>query len=175
MMTANSEDSGEKVARKRRAHKKSRLGCRNCKLRCVKVSYPVCRMRRCITKTIIKCDETRPECKNCMTFRVSCNYNANAPDLEMSVGGTARIREFQKSPYSTNLISLGSPKSPPCLFPFIISDNNSIFELDKQSLDRLERFHGRTVISIGTIEFAQNYRGEMLSLVFDVRADIKPI
>ncbi|KAF2727869.1 hypothetical protein EJ04DRAFT_516996 [Polyplosphaeria fusca] len=41
---------------KRRAHRKSRLGCHNCKGR------------------RIKCDERRPECSNCIKRQVRCDY-----------------------------------------------------------------------------------------------------
>ncbi|KAF2258289.1 hypothetical protein CC78DRAFT_587335 [Lojkania enalia] len=46
--------NGAKI--KRRAHRKSRLGCANCKTR------------------RIKCDERRPECTNCIKRQVRCKY-----------------------------------------------------------------------------------------------------
>ncbi|KAF2112995.1 hypothetical protein BDV96DRAFT_579546 [Lophiotrema nucula] len=48
-------DSGGKNI-KRRSHRKSRLGCQNCKTR------------------RIKCDERRPECTNCKKRQVRCDY-----------------------------------------------------------------------------------------------------
>ncbi|KAL5598687.1 hypothetical protein BROUX41_003400 [Berkeleyomyces rouxiae] len=44
------------VPRKRRAHRKSRAGCANCKLRRV------------------KCDEQKPECQRCVAFHMACSY-----------------------------------------------------------------------------------------------------
>ncbi|KAL5423369.1 hypothetical protein PMIN06_006744 [Paraphaeosphaeria minitans] len=46
----------EDKAIKRRAHRKSRFGCKNCKLR------------------RIKCDERKPECLNCRNRQVRCDY-----------------------------------------------------------------------------------------------------
>ncbi|KAK9328257.1 hypothetical protein V1520DRAFT_346561 [Lipomyces starkeyi] len=118
----------EDVNRKRRTHKKSRLGCPNCKLRRV------------------KCDETRPQCKNCKSFGVSCNYDLNVADLQLYISGTASIT-----------------KSPAFLFPV---NNDSTFQLDRQSLDRLGRFQVRTVHSIGPARIAQFYQNEVIRLAY---------
>ncbi|KAK9351006.1 hypothetical protein V1523DRAFT_442222 [Lipomyces doorenjongii] len=102
---------GEEGSRKRRAHRKSRQGCRNCKLRRV------------------KCDETRPRCKKCTTFAVSCNYDPKVPDLQISCDGTATIKALQKQQYSINQALLGMIDAPASLNPTIISDNNSTSSL----------------------------------------------
>ncbi|KAE8418128.1 hypothetical protein BDV36DRAFT_283255 [Aspergillus pseudocaelatus] len=52
--------------RLRKAHRKSRNGCRNCKLRRV------------------KCDEVQPACQRCSAYGVLCNYGPDAPDLQMA-------------------------------------------------------------------------------------------
>ncbi|KAK4097029.1 hypothetical protein N658DRAFT_434849 [Parathielavia hyrcaniae] len=57
--------SSAKTSRKRKIHRKSCLGCGNCKLRRV------------------KCDETEPECKNCLTYGVLCSYRSDAFDLHV--------------------------------------------------------------------------------------------
>ncbi|OJJ50606.1 hypothetical protein ASPZODRAFT_126498 [Penicilliopsis zonata CBS 506.65] len=49
-----------------RRHKKSRNGCRNCKLRSV------------------KCDETKPGCRQCIAYGVTCNYDDGKSDLQVS-------------------------------------------------------------------------------------------
>ncbi|KAK9427001.1 hypothetical protein V1505DRAFT_95659 [Lipomyces doorenjongii] len=134
-MTGQSQGTGigEEGSRKRRAHRKSRQGCRNCKLRRV------------------KCDETRPRCKECATFAVSCNYDPKVPDLQISFDGTASIKALQKQPYSINQALLGMIDAPASLYPtIIVSDNNSTFQLDRQCLDRVRRFQIRTALSIGT-------------------------
>ncbi|KJK65818.1 GAL4-like ZnII2Cys6 or C6 zinc binuclear cluster DNA-binding domain protein [Aspergillus parasiticus SU-1] len=52
--------------RLRKAHQKSRKGCRNCKLRRV------------------KCDEVQPSCHQCTVYGVLCNYGPDTPDLQMA-------------------------------------------------------------------------------------------
>jgi hypothetical protein len=66
--------------RKRRVHKKSRNGCRNCKLRSV------------------KCDEEKPSCKRCVSYRVLCTYAANN-DLQLEVEGADRLIFHPGLPY----------------------------------------------------------------------------
>ncbi|KAK9258993.1 hypothetical protein V1519DRAFT_452976 [Lipomyces tetrasporus] len=64
-MAASQESlNAGKNVRQRRAHRKSRSGCVNCKLRRV------------------KCDEGLPECSKCLSFRVCCNYDIRIPDLQ---------------------------------------------------------------------------------------------
>ena len=48
--------AAEKPYYSKRAHKKSRAGCKNCKGRRV------------------KCDEARPKCRNCVVRRLDCIY-----------------------------------------------------------------------------------------------------
>ncbi|KAF2834639.1 hypothetical protein M501DRAFT_1000087 [Patellaria atrata CBS 101060] len=59
--------------RRRKAHRKSRKGCNNCKLR------------------RIKCDETKPGCKKCIAYGVSCNYDAPFSELDLCVQGSSSI------------------------------------------------------------------------------------
>ncbi|KAK4946080.1 hypothetical protein LTR10_014882 [Elasticomyces elasticus] len=54
--------------RKIAAHRKSRTGCRNCKLRKV------------------RCDETHPRCIKCDTYGILCNYDLRHEDLQLSTG-----------------------------------------------------------------------------------------
>ncbi|OGM48675.1 hypothetical protein ABOM_001980 [Aspergillus bombycis] len=64
--TANQKDVALPRLRLRKAHRKSRNGCRNCKLRRV------------------KCDEVQPACRRCSAYGVLCNYGSDAPDLQMA-------------------------------------------------------------------------------------------
>lgn len=70
----------------RLAHKKSRKGCKRCKVRRV------------------KCDETHPECSNCTKHGVSCEYSNHAP---------CQSEPVQPPPESNG--SQSSAKSPICL------------------------------------------------------------
>jgi hypothetical protein len=165
---------GEEGNRKRRAHKKSRLGCRNCKLRRVKVSHAGMPFFLCrITDVLLECDETRPNCKKCTSFGVSCNYDSKAPDLQTSFDGTATIKSLQKPPRSINQALLGMTKVPAPLHPALILDNNSTFQVDGQCLDRLGRFHMRTVLSIGTSRAARLFQSVAIKLACSVRTHIE--
>ncbi|KUJ13585.1 uncharacterized protein LY89DRAFT_160287 [Mollisia scopiformis] len=123
----------EGTVRKRRAHHKSRRGCRNCKLRKV------------------KCDETRPKCEKCVSFGVNCNYDSGskASDLQPSYDKQVTLLTPPTTPPSQGL----GPriKIPTTLYPPIITgDDLSSFQLDTESLSRLDRFQHRTVGTIGT-------------------------
>ncbi|KAI7091730.1 hypothetical protein KC356_g441 [Hortaea werneckii] len=63
-MVDPSETTPRNDARKPKSLRRSRYGCRNCKLRKV------------------KCDEVRPQCKRCSSFGVTCNYLLHVPDLQ---------------------------------------------------------------------------------------------
>ena len=127
-----------------------------------------------ITDILFECDETKPNCKKCTTFRVSCNYDPKAPDLQVCFDGTATIENPQKSPRPINQTHLGLTKVPPCLYPApaIISDNFSTFELDRQSLDRLSRFYFRTVPSIGSPKAVTFFQSKAIELACSVRTHI---
>ncbi|KAK9235144.1 hypothetical protein V1525DRAFT_348901 [Lipomyces kononenkoae] len=133
--------------RKRRTHRKSKLGCRNCKLRRV------------------KCDETRPQCKKCTSFGVSCNYDLQVADLQLSISGTASIKCLHELPCSINQSLRGMTKSPGFLLPSSFADNDPTFQLDRQSLDLLHRYQVRTGNSIGPLEVAQ-HQNEIMRLAY---------
>ncbi|KAI9731741.1 MAG: hypothetical protein M1834_004530 [Cirrosporium novae-zelandiae] len=143
-MIVHSQRIAEDGSRKRRAHKKSRQGCRNCKLRRV------------------KCDETKPKCKKCTAFGVSCNYDPKIPDLQMSLNRTAGIKSPQKPPCPANQTFLRRVQVPASLYPVIISDN-STFQFDRQSLDRLGRFQTRTAFSIGPTRATNLYQNLIIN------------
>ncbi|RFU27620.1 hypothetical protein B7463_g8707, partial [Scytalidium lignicola] len=148
------QTSGEEAPRKRKAHKKSRGGCRNCKLR------------------RIKCDEARPDCQRCVAFRVSCNYNAKTPDLHT---GPDQVLEFDTP--ATNTVMKPTLKPPRPFnrsslpmsihaYPFVIGDKDHIIELDARSLDRFKRFQVRTVLTVGTPNGSQLFQKIMPQLAF---------
>lgn len=58
----------------RRPHKKSRVGCLNCKRRKVKVSAHMRRSHRIpgVNAYFAQCDESKPSCMSCSRFGVSC-------------------------------------------------------------------------------------------------------
>ncbi|CZR67965.1 related to ECM22 Sterol regulatory element binding protein, member of the fungus-specific Zn[2]-Cys[6] binuclear cluster family of transcription factors [Phialocephala subalpina] len=126
----------EATVRKRRAHNKSRRGCRNCKLRKV------------------KCDETRPKCEKCVSFGVTCNYDSKNSDLQpsydMQVNLTSPMVPPQ-TPGPTTHITFPQFGVPRTIYPPIITgDDMGSFQLDMDSLGRLDRFQNRTVHTVGT-------------------------
>jgi hypothetical protein len=69
--------------------RRSRQGCRNCKLRRVKVSAfsPLASSLRSfvlINYLHSQCDELRPHCQGCRSYGVLRNYDANVPKLQLS-------------------------------------------------------------------------------------------
>ncbi|KAK5994444.1 hypothetical protein PT974_04918 [Cladobotryum mycophilum] len=72
--TAPDQHSAASIpARKRKAHRKSRLGCGNCKIRSV------------------KCDESRPTCRRCEASGFTCNYSHTAPTLQLAHTGAFKL------------------------------------------------------------------------------------
>ncbi|KAF7896642.1 uncharacterized protein EAF01_009045 [Botrytis porri] len=142
----------EDSQRKRRVHKKSREGCRNCKLRRV------------------KCDETRPHCLKCKDYGYACNYDSKTPDLELIYSKTSQSQiEPGQSSWSINSTSSRQMTSiPTTLEPFcVIGDDISLFELDRQNLHRLDRFRYRTVITLGTPTAAGIFHEFAISMAYD--------
>lgn len=165
----------DNASRNRRAHKKSRQGCRNCKLRSVKVSNAVMSfLRGRVTNARLKCDETKPNCKKCTTFRVTCNYDSKAPDLQTCFDGMTSIKDLQEPSPPTNQASLVKVEVPAWLrpAPIIMSDHDSTFQLDGQIWDRLARFRTRTVLSVGSIKAAELCQNIAVELACSVRLHI---
>jgi hypothetical protein len=108
-----------------------------------------------------------------MSFRVSCNYDPKAADLQLSIDGAISVKNPQIYPHQTNQILHGIVKSPTCFSPAFISEKHSTFQLDGQSLDRLGRFQKRTVLSIGTTKGSLIYKNEIIKLAFVVRTHIE--
>jgi hypothetical protein len=115
-----------------------------------------------------QCDETKPKCNKCTTFGVTCNYDPKAADLQMSFDGVVSMKI---PPKSTAIISQPPrpiTKMPDFLYPPIISDNLSSYHMDRQSLERLDRFHRRTVLSLGTARTAPLFQAEVFKLAYSV-------
>lgn len=87
----------------------------------------------------------------------------------MSFNGIATLKSPQKQPCSTNQALLGKIEVPACLYPAIITNINSTFQLDRQCLDRLGRFYMRTVLSIGTTRAARLFQSVLIETACTVR------
>lgn len=130
----------EQGKRRRRAHQKSRKGCGNCKLRRV------------------KCDETQPRCKKCISFGVSCNYDPTSDELQMTTSGTFILDGPQKAPVSFNQTVLSMVNTPPKMHSS--NSRTTFYELRLEDLEVVSRFQSRTVLTIGTKESVQMFQRE---------------
>jgi hypothetical protein len=115
---------------------------------------------------IIQCDEARPECKKCTNFGVTCNFDPKIPDLQMCGGGSGTLKpevnSFQLNQRPRQL----SPKleTPESLHPAV----ESTIRLDRELLDRFNRFYSRTALTIGTQKAAVFMRDATFELCFSV-------
>ena len=140
---------GEFTVRKRKAHKKSRLGCRNCKLRRV------------------KCSEARPFCTQCLDFGVLCNYDCSIPDLQPLSAASNVVRldaVIDKSPLLTtepflDLVNTALEKDS-------LGSNwkSKVLRFDGADLARLDRFQKRTVLTIGVRRVARVFQSRVVHI-----------
>ncbi|KIW03591.1 uncharacterized protein PV09_05345 [Verruconis gallopava] len=146
-MAPDAEANPPLRTRKRRAHKKSRNGCRNCKLRRV------------------KCDETKPSCKNCDRFMVACNYDTKHADLEPQYARTSdQLRALPiLDPVSLNAALLGMINSS--LLTNYPQGYGEPLQLELSDLDKLRRWQNRTVLTIGSPAVARIYQKEIIKSV----------
>jgi hypothetical protein len=83
---------------------------------------------------------------------------------------TAVSKELQKPSYLINQTRPSINEWPASLYStVIIEDNNSTFQLDGPSWDRLDRFQTRTVLTIGTPRGARLYQDITLKFAFMAR------
>ncbi|KAF2703641.1 hypothetical protein K504DRAFT_473885 [Pleomassaria siparia CBS 279.74] len=104
--------------------RRSRYGCRNCKLR------------------KLKCDEGRPQCKRCSAFGVLCNFaSGNIPDLQPVVivaAGTGRLLATRGG--------RAEPR-PPVDSAVWTSDESTSYQLNARCQDFITRYLGRSLIT----------------------------
>ncbi|KAF4343787.1 C6 finger domain protein [Fusarium beomiforme] len=130
------------IVKKRRVQRgrRSRFGCRNCKLR------------------KLKCDETKPQCMKCQTYGVLCNFEPNVLDLqplsEQKTKKQITQQSIQPSPRST----IGN-----CIWA---ADGTTFSMLDVYDHDLFTRFRLRTLHSLGGPEMVDIYEKHMLALSF---------
>ncbi|CAK7231319.1 hypothetical protein SBRCBS47491_007890 [Sporothrix bragantina] len=139
-----------------RARRKSRFGCRNCKLRKV------------------KCDETQPRCSNCCKYGVLCNFALGVPDLQ-PVSETKKGRGLAKNKsnkkYSQALAARNPFLPPPSIRSAISNaiwscDGHSSYLLDAQDWVLFTQFRQRTVYSLGGEHMVSVYENAMLQKCF---------
>ncbi|MCJ1307912.1 hypothetical protein MMC25_001560 [Agyrium rufum] len=134
----------ETIRYKRKAHKKSRLGCRNCKLR------------------RIKCDETRPSCNKCVDFGVLCNRDQSVGDLQplgaqgSAIGFITSQKEFKTADPTANRMMIrmisenleqGRVKDPSQRS----YANCKVVGFGQGDFERLQRFQCRVIETTGPL------------------------
>ncbi|KAH8681884.1 hypothetical protein BX600DRAFT_32219 [Xylariales sp. PMI_506] len=125
-------------ASKRRAHKKSRNGCANCKLRA------------------IKCDEARPSCVKCRSFHVRCVYGS-----KLSSDTLLDDTSFQVD------IVMPVIQSPSAPLPVVISyDDSESYQLAAGDMPLIEKFQLRTIVTMGSSFSRQSYVDGTLPIAF---------
>ncbi|KAB8260741.1 hypothetical protein BDV32DRAFT_122494 [Aspergillus pseudonomiae] len=103
--------------RERRTGRRSRFGCRNCKLR------------------KLKCDEAKPHCKRCSSYGVLCNYMSNIPDLQPTTADAGRP-----------LVVRGKAElRPPVSSSVWTSDESTTYQLNARCQDFITRYYGRSL------------------------------
>jgi hypothetical protein len=126
----------------------------------------------------LKCDETRPGCRKCTAFGVSCNYDdPHAPDLQLAYTGVAIGTPIKKllqdsAYFAESSFFVGKVKIPDPLSPEITclsDDGYSRIRIDGESLARLNRFLQRTVYTVGPPNAGYMFQEQMAELVCDVR------
>ena len=162
------KDPGRKI----KAHRKSRRGCGNCKLRRVKVGK-LHLSESCegyMTKSYLQCDESKPKCQKCTSFGVLCSYDSQNSDLQSSFDRAANMGTLQILPYalkqtvpsiitpSLRLRSTGSSDGRDAIYDFQLRD-----------LELLKKFQTRTVYTITTDQNLHLYQKQSLQLAHSVR------
>lgn len=129
---------GEDRVRDRKTPRRSRFGCRNCKLRKLKVrdsAFLDC----CITKYVpfvSKCDEDKPHCNRCSSFGVICNFASNVPDLQPVAAGTARPLVVRRKPQL----------QPPVASAIWTADEYTAYQLNTRCQNFITRYFGRSLL-----------------------------
>ncbi|OHE92148.1 hypothetical protein CORC01_12551 [Colletotrichum orchidophilum] len=168
-------------ARKRRAHKKSRKGCGNCKLRRV------------------KCDETKPKCVKCVSYGVTCSYAPTSAATALSVEVAFKV-DLSSTVTTTTTITTTTPTPPQpkqrtCSAPPLqraapppraqppfppryvppplpctgsMESPDAAYQLTPTDVRLLERFQKRTILSLGTPRSRSIYEKKTLPIAFCV-------
>lgn len=168
--------------RQRKNHTKSRYGCRNCKLRRIKVLIIIPEILLfywlvlALTVHLFarwKCDETRPHCVKCIDYKVRCNYDFRIPDLQMLPD--PKQFEASRSETTTAIAKLNSRGSVKFSTSHLHNMNmclgmsmGTATGLDRNSFHKLESFRRKIACSLGTPEISRLYQTEVPGLAIAV-------
>ncbi|PTB65025.1 hypothetical protein BBK36DRAFT_1203920 [Trichoderma citrinoviride] len=145
------------AVRKRKTHRKSRLGCGNCKIRS------------------IKCDESKPSCRRCHASGFTCNYSRTIPALQLSHAnvfslsldlGHTKPHTVQADSYATDSMLKESFLQPGLQIPIVLPLQGKMgtYTLRPQDYAALSRFQTRTGETLGNAASRKCYSKVMASL-----------
>ncbi|KAH7026657.1 uncharacterized protein B0I36DRAFT_434047 [Microdochium trichocladiopsis] len=112
-MVAPVEPVPDRLSAKRR----SRFGCRNCKLR------------------RIKCDENKPQCRRCVLFRVRCNFDTRVGDLQP-------VHAVSDEHIGSQRRSVATPRAPISSCVWASDDYGYSYQLNTRCQHYLTRYFG---------------------------------
>lgn len=143
--------------RRLKAHKKSRKGCGNCKLRKVKV-WPL--NSHCwVSLTSWECDEKKPACKRCDVYGTLCDYDSPSTELQSAAHGVRNITILRPvlSHRQIVLQIINSVKEPQPRGSSSrsLQSSHDQYDFSSQDLDVMYRFHTRTILSLGPTNMQQ--------------------
>ncbi|KAL7785462.1 hypothetical protein V8C43DRAFT_325313 [Trichoderma afarasin] len=127
--------------RKRRFMTRSRFGCRNCKLRKV------------------KCDESKPSCKRCISFGVLCNFRLDVLDLQPATCDPVL--------YASQVVKQETVLQAPPSSSVWTSDGSNFYQLDSKCQDFVTRYLGRSLITPDDPKMVQVNRSLMALAFFN--------
>ncbi|KAL7788340.1 hypothetical protein V8C37DRAFT_235379 [Trichoderma ceciliae] len=132
--------------RKRKTHRKSRLGCGNCKIRSV------------------KCDESKPTCRRCQASGFTCNYSRTVPTLHLSHSSVLRLNLSHNQTqavdvFSTDNIFREVSLQPALQIPIVLPLQGRLgdYTLRPGDYAALDRFQNRTAGTLGTASTGKWY------------------
>lgn len=185
-MAAAEDNTKTVVIRQRKPHRKSRLGCGNCKLRSVKVqssSSSISSHARLLLHplrspaeqhlliepihlTHLQCDESKPTCKRCASSGFLCNYTRSTPALQLasSIGGAGTLKLTLDAPMRLPAPSLSRglpPPAPGLRIPVagpVAGGPEGSYEMRPADYAALDRFRTRTVFTVGNAATRHLYR-----------------
>jgi hypothetical protein len=153
-----SSNSANQACQKKPA-RRSRYGCRNCKLRKLKVNLPQPFIASFKSSTnLCQCDESKPRCKRCSSFGVLCNFGLNIPDLHPITSDTVRAMVRCKP----------SPQRPVASAVWT-SDEYTIYQLNAKCQDFVTRYYARSLLTPDDGNMIDVNR-RLFKLAFTVRA-----
>ena len=126
---------------------------------------------------VSQCDETRPQCKRCLDYGVTCNYDGDTTE-ELQLPGegafsfASKPDDFEPAPVPKDSLS---PESNDGRIDAMLgaalelhdSDENGdrVYHLTKEDVDILRMFKDQTVFTIGTSQTTHVYRTELVNLI----------